>query len=149
MKLARVILISFGVLVLILGVVVLFETNTLKKIAGLASWLILALIVHDGIIAGITFATALTLRKAGKKVPTAVLAIVQGALVIAAIFAIVVVPEIYKKSIGSKNPTVLPFDYGPSLLAFWGVLAVLAVIGIALYLVRARLRRSGRTPLIE
>jgi hypothetical protein len=140
-KLARVILITVGVLVLILGIVVLFETNTLKKIAGLASWLILALIVHDGIIAGITFATALTLRKAGKKVPTVVLAIVQGALVIAAVFAIVVVPAIYKKSIGAKNPTVLPLDYGPNLLVFWAVLAALAGIGIALYLVRARLRR--------
>ena len=142
MKIARVILIAFGVLVLILGVVVLFETNSLKKIAGLASWLILALIVHDGIIAGITFATALTLRKAGRRVPTVVLAIVQGALVIAAIFAIVVVPEVYKKSIGVKNPTVLPLDYGPSLLLFWGVLAALAVLGVVLYLVRARLRRE-------
>ena len=142
MKIARVILIAFGVLVLILGVVVLFETNSLKKIAGLASWLIFALIVHDGIIAGITFATALTLRKAGRRVPTVVLAIVQGALVIAAIFAIVVVPEVYKKSIGVKNPTVLPLDYGPSLLLFWGVLAALAVLGVVLYLVRARLRRE-------
>ena len=142
MKLARVILIAFGVLVLVLGVVVLFETNSLKKIAGLASWLILALIVHDGIVAGITFATAFALRKAGRKVPTAVLAIVQGALVIAAIFAIVVVPEIYKKSLGVKNPTVLPLDYGPSLVAFWALLAALTVIGIALYLVRARLRRQ-------
>ena len=141
MKLARVILITVGVLVLILGVVVLFETNSLKKIAGLASWLILALIVHDGIIAGITFATALTLRKAGRRAPTVVLAIVQGALVIAAIFAIVVVPEIYKKSIGVKNPTVLPLDYGPSLVVFWIVLAALAAVGVALYLVRARLRR--------
>ncbi|MBK4347190.1 hypothetical protein [Lacisediminihabitans changchengi] len=143
MRLARVILIAFGVLVLLLGVVVLFETNTLKKIAGLAAWLILALIVHDGIIAGITFATALTLRKAGRKVPTAVLAIVQGALVIAAVFAIVVVPEVYKKSIGTKNPTVLPLDYGPTLLGFWGVLAALTVVGIALYLVRARMRRGS------
>ena len=142
MKIARVILIAFGVLVLILGVVVLFETNSLKKIAGLASWLIFALIVHDGIIAGITFATALTLRKAGRRVPTVVLAIVQGALVIAAIFAIVVVPEVYKKSIGVKNPTVLPLDYGPSLLIFWAVLAALAVLGVVLYLVRARLRRE-------
>ena len=143
MKLARVILITVGVLVLILGVVVLFETNSLKKIAGLASWLILALIVHDGIIAGITFATAFTLRKAGRRVPTVVLAIVQGALVVASIFAIVVVPEIYKKSIGVKNPTVLPLDYGPSLVVFWIVLAALAAVGVALYLVRARLRRMA------
>jgi hypothetical protein len=135
---ARIVLIAVGVLVLIVGIVVLFATNRPNKILGLGSWLILALIVHDGIIAAITFGVSFSLRKAGRAVPNAVIGIISGALVIASIFAIIVVPAIYKKSIGARNPTVLPLDYAPALFILWAVLVVLTGVGIALYY---RLRR--------
>lgn len=136
---ARIVLVTFGVLVVILGIIVLFATNSTQKIIGLGSWLILALIVHDGIIAGITFGVSVSLRKAGRVIPAAVFAIVQGALVIASIFAIIVLPEIYKKSIGTANRTVLPLDYVTALLILWAAIIVLAAVGIALYY---RIRRS-------
>jgi hypothetical protein len=137
---ARIVLIAVGVLVLIVGIVVLFATNKPNKILGLGLWLILALIVHDGIIAALTFGVSFSLRKAGRTVPNAVIAIVAGALVIASIFAIIVVPAVYKKSIGTRNPTVLPLDYAPALFILWGAIAVLAAVGIALYY-RMRRRR--------
>ena len=96
---------------------------------------------HDGIIAALTFGVSFSLRKAGRTVPNAVIAIVAGALVIASIFAIIVVPAVYKKSIGTRNPTVLPLDYAPALFILWGAIAVLAAVGIALYY-RMRRRRA-------
>jgi hypothetical protein len=53
-----------------------------------------------------------------------------------------VLPEIYKKSLGTKNPTILPLDYGLNLALFWLAVAVLTAAACALYL-----RRTGtRTP---
>lgn len=138
MKAWRTTLVVLGVLLLLLGAYVLVGTVKPIKIAGIALWFVLALIVHDGIIALVTFGVAFLLRKAGRALPIAVLAIVQAGLVVSSIFAIIVLPAAYKKSIGSKNPTVLPLDYGPSLVILWAVIVVLTALAVVGYTVLAR-----------
>jgi len=138
MKAWRTTLVVLGVLLLLLGAYVLVGTVKPIKIAGIALWFVLALIVHDGIIALVTFGVAFLLRKAGRALPIAVLAIVQAGLVVSSIFAIIVLPAAYKKSIGSKNPTVLPLDYGPSLVILWAVIVVLTALAVIGYTVLAR-----------
>jgi hypothetical protein len=82
------------------------------------------------------------MRRAGRRIPSAVLAIVQGGIVVGAIMSMLVLPEIYKKSLGTKNPTILPLDYGLNLALFWLAVAVLTAAACVLYL-----RRTGtRTP---
>ena len=76
----RVTLVVLGLLLLALGAYVMVDTVTPVKIAGVALWFLLALILHDGIIALVTFGVAFHLRKAGRKVPIAVLAMVQAGL---------------------------------------------------------------------
>lgn len=138
---------AFGVLVLGYGVFVMVDTVSATRILGLASWLILALILHDGIIAMITFGVALGLRRAGRRLPVAVLAIIQGALVVGSVFAIVVLPAAYKKFLGTRNSTVLPLNYGPSFVVLFAVIAVLTAALIVAYY--AFTRRQKNRPSIS
>ena len=142
MKAWRTTLVVLGVLLLLLGAYVLVGSMKPIKIAGIALWFVLALIVHDGIIALVTFGVAFLLRKAGRALPIAVLAIVQAGLVVSSIFAIIVLPAAYKRSIGSKNPTVLPLDYGPSLVILWAVIVVLTALAVVGYTVFARRQKN-------
>ncbi|MFM9920323.1 hypothetical protein [Lacisediminihabitans sp. H27-G8] len=142
MKAWRTGLVVLGVLLLLLGAYVLIDTVKPVKIAGVALWFVLALIVHDGIIAFVTFGVAFLLRKAGRALPIAALAMVQAGLVVCSVFAIIVLPAAYKKSIGSKNPTVLPLDYGPSLVILWAVIVVLTALAVIGYTALARRQKN-------
>jgi len=138
----RVALTVVGLLLLALGAYVMVDTVKPVKIAGVALWLLLALVIHDGIIAFVTFGVAFLLRKAGRKIPIAVLAIVQAGLVVCSIFAIIVLPAAYKKSIGVSNATVLPLDYAPSLVVFWAVTVVLTALAVVGYTALARRQKA-------
>jgi hypothetical protein len=83
------------------------------------------------------------MRRAGRRIPYAVLVIIQGGIVVGAIMSMLVLPEIYKKSLGTKNPTILPLDYGPNLALFWLAVAVLTAAACVLYLRRARTRTAA------
>jgi hypothetical protein len=74
-----------------------------------------------------------------------VLALVQGGLVVCSILAIVVLPEVVKKSIGTQNPTVLPLDYGPSLVGVWAGVVVSTAAAIVGYYAVAN-RQNDRPP---
>ena len=138
----RTALVVIGVLMLLLGAYVLVDTVKPIKIAGLALWFVLALIVHDGIIALVTFGVAFLLRKAGRAIPIAVLAIVQAGLVLCSVFAIIVLPAAYKRSIGTNNPTVLPLDYGLALVTLWVVIVVLTGLTVVGYTALARRQKN-------
>lgn len=138
----RTALVVIGVLMLLLGAYVLVDTVKPIKIAGLALWFVLALIVHDGIIALVTFGVAFLLRKAGRAIPIAVLAIVQAGLVLCSVFAVIVLPAAYKRSIGTNNPTVLPLDYGLALVTLWVVIVVLTGLTVVGYTALARRQKN-------
>ena len=133
-------LIGFGVALLGLGGIVLLMDVDPSRYIGIAIWFVGALIVHDGLGAMAVFGISVLMRRFGRRIPFAVIAIVQGALVIAAIVAALVIPEILKKNIGSANPTILPLDYGLNLALFYAGLAVVTALAIAAYLVFARRR---------
>ena len=138
----RATLIVLGVLLLAFGAYVMVDTVAPAKIAGVALWFLFALIVHDGVIAFVTFGVAFLLRKAGRRIPIAVLAIVQAGLVLCSIFAIIVLPAAYKKSIGANNSTVLPLDYAPSLVVFWAIVVVLTGLAVVGYTALARRQKN-------
>jgi uncharacterized membrane protein len=131
-------LIAFGIALLIVGVVVLFMGVAPKNYVGIAIWFVGALILHDGIAAMVVFGVSVVMRRAGRRIPLPVIAIVQGALVVGAIVTAIVVPEILKKSLGTANPTILPLDYGLNLVLFYAGLAIVTAVTIVGYLVFAR-----------
>ena len=131
-------LVVFGLALLGVGAITLLNDVNPKRYIGIATWFIGALILHDGIAAMVVFGVSVVLRKVGRRIPFAVLAIVQGALVIGAIFTALVMPEIIKRAIGTANPTILPLNYGMNLLLFYAALAAVTAVTIAVYLVFAR-----------
>ena len=134
-------LIGFGVALLLVGAVVLLMDVEPQRYLGIAVWFLGALIIHDGIAAMVVFGVSVVMRRAGRRIPLVVIAIVQGALVIGAIFTAIVVPEILKTSIGSANPTILPLNYGLNLLLFYAGLVVVTAGAIVVALVLRRRRR--------
>lgn len=142
-RIVRVGLIAAGVLALVLGAWVLQDTVSTKQIWGLVSWLILSVIIHDGILSPVIVAVSIIMRRAGRTVPPAVIGILQGGVIVGSVFTLVVVPEIIRKSKGPKNSTVLPFDYAAHLALLWLAVAVVTAVAVVVYL-RVRRRRVGR-----
>jgi hypothetical protein len=148
-NLVRVILIVIGLAGLLLGSVVMVQKERPEQIIGVIVWIGAAIVVHDGILSPLLLLLDVGLRRAGRRIPFAVLAIIQGGVVVGAIMSMLVLPEIYKKSLGSKNPTILPLAYGLNLALFWAVVVVLTAAACALYLARARHRAHASAAPIE
>lgn len=138
MKAARIVLVVIGVLVIAFGAYVLVTSVSPKRIGGLATWLLGAVILHDAILSPFVVGAGLLLRRAGRTLRPWVLVVVQTAVVLASVLALVVLPEIAAKRHGQKNPTVLPFDYGTRLLIVEGVLLLVVVAVLVVGVVRAR-----------
>jgi len=143
MNLVRIALIVIGLAGLFAGAVILVQKERPDQILGVIVWIGAAIIVHDGILSPLLLLVDVWMRRAGRRIPYAVLAIIQGGVVVGAIMSMLVLPEIYKKSLGTKNPTILPLDYGLNLALFWAAIALLTVAACALYLRRARSRATA------
>ena len=139
-------LIAVGLALFVVGGITLLNDVNPKRYLGIAIWFAGALVIHDGIISFVVFGANIALRKTGGRlrVPLPAILIVQGALVIAAIMTLIVVPAALKKSIGTANPTLLPLDYGLHLVVFYGVVAVVTAAALGVYAVlRRRSRRAA------
>ncbi|KQO47597.1 MULTISPECIES: hypothetical protein [unclassified Frigoribacterium] len=134
----RGVLIALGVALIGLGGWVLTDTVNPNRYGGLLLWLAGSVVVHDAVLAPVVAVVSLVVRRTGRRVRPAVLWIVQGAVVVGAIFSLIVVPEIVAKAKGPKNDTVLPFDYGLRLAVLWLVIAAVTAGLVALYLARRR-----------
>jgi hypothetical protein len=62
-----------------------------------------------------------------------IIAIVEGALVIAGVVTLLFVPEILKKAIGTNSSSILPQNYGLHLVVFYGVMAILVAAAVVFY----------------
>lgn len=140
MKKVQIGLIALGVAMLIVGAVTLLNDVAPKNYGGILVWFAGAIILHDGVASFAVVAVGIVMRRLGRRfsVPLGAIIIVQGAIVLGAIMALIVFPEIIKKSIGRANPTLLPLDYGVNLAVFYGVLVVVTAAALAIYFVVAR-----------
>ncbi|WP_137768056.1 hypothetical protein C1N75_12930 [Curtobacterium sp. SGAir0571] len=141
MRAARIVLVVVGVLVMAFGAYVLVTTVRPNRIWGLATWLLGAVVLHDAVLSPFVVGAGLLLRRTGRRLGAGVLVVVQTAVVLGSVLALVVLPEIAAKHHGQKNPTVLPFDYTTRLLVVEGVLLAVVVVALVVGVLRAR-----RTP---
>ena len=139
MKIARVVLVVLGVALLVLGGIVLLQDVKPVRYVGILWWFAGAIIIHDGILSFVIVGISLFFRRVRLRLVPVL--IVQGALAIAALFALLVVPEILKRGIGTANATLLPLDYGLHLAVFYGVLVVVTGVALGAYHALAK-RRS-------
>lgn len=145
MRAARIVLVVVGVLVIAFGAYVMVTTVRPNRIWGLATWLLGAVVLHDAILSPFVVAVGLLLRRTGRALRAWALVVVQAAVVLGTVLALVVVPEIAAKHHGTKNPTVLPFDYGVRLLVVEGVLLLVVLAALAIAAVQARRRPAPRS----
>jgi hypothetical protein len=139
-------LVAIGLATMLVGAITLLNDVDPRRYLGIAVWFVGALVIHDGIISLVVFGANVVMRKTGGRLRIALpaLLIVQGALVIAAITTLVVVPAALKKSIGTANPTLLPLDYGLHLVVFYVVLAGVTALALLAYgLLRRRARGAS------
>jgi hypothetical protein len=142
----RIGLIALGLAFFVVGGITLLNDVNPARYVGIAIWFVGALVIHDGIISFVLFGANIVMRKTGGRlrIPLPALLIVQGALVVAGIMTLIVVPAALKKSIGTANPTLLPLDYGLHLVVFYAVLAGVTALALAVYgLARRRVARAG------
>jgi hypothetical protein len=145
-RIARIVLVWIGVLVLAFGAYTMVTTLRPNRIWGLATWLLGAVVLHDAIISPFVVLVGLQLRRAGRSLRAWVLVVVQAAIVLGAVLAVTVLPEIGAKHHGVKNPTVLPFDYTLRFLVVEAVLAAVVVAALVVGRLLARRRTAERTP---
>jgi hypothetical protein len=140
----RRILIFAGIAVLLLSAVILLDTVKPTRYIGILIWFAAAIIIHDALIAPAVFVAGFVMRRLGRRIPNAVLGIIQGGIVIGAVFTIVLVPEILARKYAHLFPTLLPFDYLKNLGILWVGTLVLTAAVVVGYLLVSRARRSRR-----
>lgn len=139
-------LIGGGVAVLMIAAVQLLTEIPPTRYLGIAAWLLAALVIHDGILAFGVLAASVLARRLKLPVPFAVVIIVQGAVVVAAIVTTLVLPAPLKQAIGTANPSILPLDYLGNLALFYVGLTGVTALVVGVYLGVRRLRaRQPRT----
>jgi len=141
-KAARIVLVVIGVLVIAFGAYVLVTSVKPNRIGGLGVWLLAAVVLHDAVLSPFVVGAGLLLRRAGRSLRAWVLVVVQAAIVLGSVLALVVLPEIAAKDHVQKNPTVLPFDYGTRLLLVEGALVVVVVVVLVVGVLRSRRARG-------
>ena len=145
MRTARRVLIGIGVAGLIAGAWLLLTTVKPVGLFGLVIWFAVAIALHDAVLSPLLFAVGWLVRRTTRRVPLAAVAIVQVASVVGGIGSVLLLPAIHAKQLGTRNPTVLPLDYGAHLAGLWIVLAVVTAIGVAVVFVLQRHREAGST----
>jgi hypothetical protein len=143
---ARAALVAVGVVGLVVGALVLLDSQRPDQVVGVAVFLLLAILVHDAILSPVVFVAGLLLRKAGRRLPPGALVIVQAGVIVMAVMAVVVVPEIRARAIGNENPTILIADYAPRLALMWVATAVATAVVAWIY---ARTSRQKDRPSVS
>lgn len=139
-------LILLGVAILLLSGYILLTTVKPTRYIGIVEWFVAAIIVHDALVAPIVFGANVVMRRLGRRIPLAVLGIVQGGLVIGAVFTIVLVPEILAQRYAHLFETLLPFDYVRNLGILWVGTLVLTAAAVVVYLIASRRLKKRPSP---
>lgn len=104
------------------------------------TWIAGALVVHDALLVPLALLAGVVCARV---VPAAARGTVQATLAVGAVVALMSVPVLLAKGRRPDNPSLLPHDYARNLAI---VLALIAVAGLLVVVVRAARARTGRSP---
>lgn len=131
MRAARIALIGVGVAVMVTGGVFALIDIAPTQYLGVLSWVVGALVIHDGILAPIIVAVGLGLRSARARWGLRRVLVAQASLTLGAFLTVIASPGILKSMIGSTNPTMLQLPYAAGLAVSWLVLLVVVVVALS------------------
>ncbi len=100
---------------------------------GLAAWMAVALLLHDGVLAPVVSASGHGLRRAGRSLHPLSRTLIRGALVLAAVTTLIVAPLVQAQQVAGNPPvnsTVLQGNYAFALGVFWAILVVAATVAV-------------------
>ncbi len=137
MRTYRIALCVAGGLLLGFGAFRLVTTLDPADLLVLALWLIVAIAVHDGVIAPLTAGTGVLLTR----VPPRARRYLQGALVVGALVTFIATPLIYRRGTQPEVKAILLRNYAGNLTLLLGLTAAVA---LALYTARAFRERDSR-----
>lgn len=130
----RIALCAAGGLLLAFGILRLVTRLDPSDLAALLVWLVVAVAVHDVVIAPVTVGVGLTLTRVSPRARR----YVQGGLVAAAMLVVVAVPLIGRQGTQPEQKALLLRDYGANLALLLGLVAAVALVLYAARVVRER-----------
>jgi hypothetical protein len=125
----RIALAVAGGLLLAFGVFRLATELVPGDLLVLVLWLVLAVAIHDGVVAPLTVGVGVILTG----VPGRARRYVQGALVVGALITVIAIPLIHRRDTQPAAKAILLRDYAGNLALLLGLVAAVA---LALYAVR-------------
>ena len=131
---------SLGIVAILFGAVRILTNPAATKPVHLALWLAAVVIVHDGIIAPVTVVVGYLIARVIRGRPQAY---VQAAVAMAAMIAVIALPQIYRRGKSAPGTTLLHRNYALNLVIIVGAVAVLAALA---YAITGRRRASSSAP---
>jgi hypothetical protein len=128
----RIGLATTGGMLIALGVFRLVTELASGDLAALALWLVVAVALHDGVIAPLTVGVGVTLTR----LPRRVRRYVQGALVVGALITVVALPLIDRHDTQPVVKAILLRDYASNLALLLGLTVAVALVLYALRVLR-------------
>lgn len=138
----RAVIAAAGLALIGVGGVFLVADLRLAQIVGVVAWLAAAVVLHDAVWVPTVTVVDLVLRRTARRMPRAVVTVVEAGLAVGVLLTAMVVPEIVAQARGPRNPTVVPGDYAARLAVLWCVILVTVALASAVIVWRAR--RSAR-----
>lgn len=138
MRVVRWVLGGVGVAIATFGAFTLFTTLRPDQLLGLAIWLAGAIVAHDAILVPLAHILSTGLDRTARRLSRQTTSIVRVGAVVGGVLSLAVLPEIYAKSLGPANPTILAADYALRLAIAWAIIAVLVVVASAIMSARTR-----------
>ncbi|WES65356.1 hypothetical protein P0L94_04610 [Microbacter sp. GSS18] len=139
---ARIVLGACGVALIIAAIVMALVSIPPADYVGVLTWALAAIVLHDGLLAPLVVAIALTGRRVTSRIGPAASAVARSALVTAACCSLIAVPGIVVRFLGPRNDTVHTVDYVMVLAVGWLVAIGVAVVAVVVGSVRGRQART-------
>jgi hypothetical protein len=124
----RIILMTSGVVVGLLGAVQLLVGTPVTNLLVLAGWMIGAVVIHDGVLAPVVVAVGWAV---GRVVPARARRYLQAFLVAGGLVTIVAVPLIARRGTQETAKAILQQNYGANLTLLLGLFAAGSLLAYA------------------
>jgi hypothetical protein len=143
MRVWRIILASAGIALGLFGVGRLVTQIPAYSLQWLAVWLILAVVIHDGVLSPLVVTVGWFLRR---RMPPRARRYLQAGLIMGSMVTVIAVPMIYLRGSQPASKAILDQDYGGHLALLLGVVAGGTLIA---YAVRVARDQTARGRLVE
>jgi hypothetical protein len=139
----RIILAASGMLLASFGIFRLLTEISGSTLLAVATWLICALIIHDGLVSPSVVGVGWVLRRF---VPDRERRYLQAWLIMSAIVLVIAIPMIYLRGSQPAVKAILLQDYAANLGLIIGILAALTLAWYGVRVLRDRSARSATGP---